>query len=39
MDIDIFKEPENERVFVDNEVRKKMIFIQNRLHVAMQGYI
>ena len=39
MDIDIFKEPENQRVFLDNEVYKKMIFIQPEYEQEMQGLI
>ena len=39
IDIDIFEEPENQRVLVDDKVLKKMFFIQSRLHMAMQGCI
>ena len=39
IDKDIFEEPGNQRVFVDHEVLKKMIFIQSHGHMAMQGRI
>ena len=35
----MFEEPENQRVFLDHEVLKKMIFSQSRLYMAMQGCI
>ena len=33
---DIFEEPENQRVFLDYKVLKKMFFIQSRLYIVMQ---
>ena len=37
IDVDIFEEPENERVFLDIKVYKNNNFIQSRLYMAMQG--
>ena len=39
IDIDILEEPENQRVFADNNVSKVMIFVQSCLYMAMQGCI
>ena len=36
--IDIFEEPENHRVFVDDKIPKEMIFSQSLLYMAIQGY-
>ena len=35
--MDIFEEPENQRVLADDEIYKKMFFSQSRLLMAMQG--
>ena len=37
--IDMFEESENNRVFLDHKVPKKMFFIQSRLYMVMQGCI
>ena len=39
INMDIFGEPENQRVLADDKVSKRMILIQSRLHMAMQGCI
>ena len=39
IDIDIFEEPENRRLLADDKVPKKMILIESRVHMAMQGCI
>ena len=39
IDIDIFEEPENQRVLLDLKMNKKMIFSESRLEMAMQGWI
>ena len=38
-DVDIFEEPENQRVLPDHKIHKKMIFSQSRRYMAMQGCI
>ena len=37
--MDIFEEPENQKVFLDYKVPKKMIFSQSRITMAIQGCI
>ena len=37
IDMEISEEPENQRVFLDHEIHKKMLFIQSRLYMVMQG--
>ena len=37
--ISIFEEPENQRVFIDHKISKKMIFSQSRVYMIMQGGI
>ena len=39
IDMDFPEEPENQRVFLDNKVCKKMNFSESRLYMAMQGCI
>ena len=39
IDIDIFEEPKNQRVFLDHKVWKKIIFSPSRLYMSMQGCI
>ena len=39
INIDIFEDPKNQRVFLDHKVPKKMFFTQSRLYMAMQGCI
>ena len=39
IDIDIFEEPENQRVLLDLKIHKKLSFSQSRLDMAMQGWI
>ena len=39
IDIDIFEEPVNQRVFLDHKVPKKMFFLQSGLYMVMQGCI
>ena len=38
-DIDIFEKAENQRVFLDRKVPKKMILSQSRIYMAMQACI
>ena len=35
--MDIFEEPENQRVLADDKVCKKMIFSESRLYMTRQG--
>ena len=35
IDIDIFEEPKNQRVSLDQKVCKKMLFSQSRLYMAI----
>ena len=37
--MDISEEPENQRVFLDHQIHKKIFFIQSRLYMAIQGCI
>ena len=37
--MDIFEEPEDQRVLLDLKMNKKMIFSESRLYMAMQGWI
>ena len=37
--MDIFEEPEDQRVLLDLKMNKKMIFSESRLDMAMQGWI
>ena len=37
--MDIFEEPENQKVLADDKVYKKMFFSQSRLYMTMQGCI
>ena len=37
--MDIFEEPENQRVLLDLKMNKKMIFSESRLDMDMQGWI
>ena len=39
IDMGFFEETENQRVFLDNKVCKKMNFSESRLYMAMQGCI
>ena len=39
IDMDFFEEPENQKVFLDDKIHKKMVFSQSRLYMAMQKCI